>query len=136
MPSKRPEVVLVNRCVVFDDEKKKILIIKRSKNDSYASEKWEFPGGKLDQGQNLSNALEREVLEEIGLFVIPTSRMVYIESQMILQGPYQGLPHIVIVGKGKRVGGKVKLSKEHEDYKWVDPNNLPNFEYKDHVKKS
>jgi len=136
MPSKRPKVVLVNRCIVFDKEKQKILIIKRSKNDHYAPEKWEFPGGKLDQGQDLSNALEREVLEETGLFVMPTSRMAYIESQIIAKGPYQGLPYIVIIGKGKRVGGKLKLSKEHDDHKWINPDNLPDLNYKDHVKKS
>ncbi len=136
MPSERPKIVLVNRCIVFDKEGKKILVIKRANQEWHESGKWEFPGGKLDEGQDLNNALEREVLEETGLFIIPTSRMTYIESQVIAKGPYQGLPYIVIVGIGKKVGGKIKLSKEHDKHKWVDPKNLPDLKYRGHVKKS
>jgi|AntAceMinimDraft_16_1070373.scaffolds.fasta_scaffold45629_2 8-oxo-dGTP diphosphatase len=136
MSNERPKVVLVNRCIIFNKNGDKILIIKRSERERHESAKWEFPGGKLDEGQDLNNALEREVLEETGLFIIPTSRMAYIESQIIASGPYQGLPYVVIVGIGKKVGGKIKLSEEHDDWKWVDPKNLPDLEYRDHVKKS
>jgi len=136
MSNERPKVVLVNRCIIFNKNGDKILIIKRSEGERHESAKWEFPGGKLDEGQDLNNALEREVLEETGLFIIPTSRMAYIESQIIASGPYQGLPYVVIVGIGKKVGGKIKLSEEHDDWKWVDPKNLPDLEYRDHVKKS
>ncbi len=136
MSNERPKVVLVNRCIIFNKNGDEILIIKRSEGERHESTKWEFPGGKLDEGQDLNNALEREVLEETGLFIIPTSRMAYIESQIIASGPYQGLPYVVIVGIGKKVGGKIKLSEEHDDWKWVDPKNLPDLEYRDHVKKS
>ena len=60
----RPRVVLVNRCFVRDGEK--LLIIQRAKLDSMNAEKWEVPGGKLDEGQDLSHAQEREVMEETG----------------------------------------------------------------------
>ena len=73
MSNERPKVVLVNRCIIFNKNEDKILIIKRSEREHHESGKWEFPGGKLDEGQDLNNALEREVLEETGLFIIPIS---------------------------------------------------------------
>ncbi len=34
---------------------------------------WEFPGGQVEEGETLTQALEREVFEETGITVIPRS---------------------------------------------------------------
>ncbi len=114
----RPKVVLVNRALVLN-ENGDILLIKRTKDDTYMPGKWELPGGKLDPGQDISNALEREVLEETGLVIVPTDKTAYWHSEIIASGKYKGLPYIVLVGLAKSVGGKVKLSSEHEDFCWI-----------------
>ncbi len=44
----------------------KILITQR-KEGSFMSNRWEFPGGKLDKGEKLEEGLEREILEELGV---------------------------------------------------------------------
>jgi len=118
--AKRPRVILTNRAIV-GDEKGKILLIKRAETDSWRPGFWEFPGGKLDEGQDISHALEREVLEETGLVVIPINRVVYYESQITSMKKYSGLPYIVLIGLAKKIGGEVKLSEEHSDYAWVKP---------------
>ena len=115
----RPRVVLVNRAVIIN-EKRRLLLLRRTSRDRWAAGKWEFPGGKLDEGQDVSNALEREVLEEAGLVVLPVNRLVYYESRILTDGPYAGLPYISLVGLTKIEGGQVKLSSEHEDFVWVD----------------
>ena len=114
----RPKVVLVNRALV-QNKKKEVLLIQRSHNDSYMPGKWELPGGKLDTGQDISNALEREVLEETGLVVLPTDKVAYWHSEILTSGKYKGLPYIVLVGLAKSIGGKVTLSNEHNDFAWV-----------------
>lgn len=114
----RPRVVLVNRCLI--KKERKLLLIQRSKKDSWEPQKWELPGGKIDLGQDLKNALEREVLEETGLYIKATNNTTFTESYVIAKGKYTGLPYVVIVYKGTIVGGEVKLSHEHEDFCWCE----------------
>jgi len=115
----RPKVVLVNRALV-QNKKKEVLLVQRSNDDSYMPGKWELPGGKLDSGQDISNALEREVLEETGLVVLPTDKIAYYHSEILASGKYKGLPYIVLIGLAKSVGGKVTLSDEHIDFTWAN----------------
>lgn len=45
-----------------------VLLLRRPPDDARGGE-WEFPGGKVDPGEDLMTALRREVLEETGLTV-------------------------------------------------------------------
>ncbi|WP_111707746.1 (deoxy)nucleoside triphosphate pyrophosphohydrolase [Lutibacter citreus] len=60
---KKIEVVAAILC--FDD---KILCTQRAKNKlPYISEKFEFPGGKIEQGESKKEALKRELMEELNI---------------------------------------------------------------------
>jgi len=85
--NERSRIILVNRCFVFSEEKK-ILLIKRADEDSHSPGLWECPGGKLDQGQDLSRARERGVMEETRLLVSLTHPLVYADSYIISDGKY------------------------------------------------
>jgi mutator protein MutT len=47
---------------------KMILIAQRNSKDKYAF-KWEFPGGKIEEGENPCNCLRRELMEELSIDV-------------------------------------------------------------------
>ena len=51
---------------VIEREDRRLLIGQRRKNDS-SPLKWEFPGGKVQQGESPEEALARELREELGV---------------------------------------------------------------------
>jgi 8-oxo-dGTP diphosphatase len=59
------KVTVVAAIIKFDD---KILCVQRAKNKlSYISEKYEFPGGKIEAGETNEAALRRELSEELNI---------------------------------------------------------------------
>ena len=122
-----PRVVLVSRCIV-KNENDELLIIQRAHGDTYNSGLWELPGGKLDSGQDLRHTLEREGVEETGLLVCQDSDLSFVDSYVIGRGPYKGMPYIAIFSLARVIGGKFKLSSEHEQAAWEPYDTALNYE--------
>jgi 8-oxo-dGTP diphosphatase len=53
----------------------RVLLAQRPPGKVYAGH-WEFPGGKVEPGESLEAALARELHEELGIVVSPTSRWI------------------------------------------------------------
>ena len=70
MESRTPPLLLVAACVLLDSEGR-ILIAKRPPGRSLAG-LWEFPGGKVEQGESPEHALIRELAEELGIDITVT----------------------------------------------------------------
>ena len=84
-----------------------VLMIKSPRRD------WEFPGGQVEEGETLTHALEREVLEETGMVVRPVS----------LVGVYSNTrkPSILMLDfVCEYVSGEPKTSAESLQVEWVD----------------
>ena len=59
------KVEVVAGIIYFENE---ILCVQRPQNKlKYISEKFEFPGGKIEKGESKSDALKRELLEELSI---------------------------------------------------------------------
>jgi 8-oxo-dGTP diphosphatase len=65
MERSAPPLLLVAACVLLDSDGR-ILIAKRPPGRSLAG-LWEFPGGKVEQGESPEHALIRELAEELGI---------------------------------------------------------------------
>lgn len=106
------------------------LIVRRSKNDDFYPGFWEFPGGHLEDGETLNEALKRELEEEIGytLDSIPIITNYFDEVKTFENKLVHNLEidFIITVDKTKL---NIKLSNEHSEYKWVkkDSKYLDNF---------
>lgn len=99
----------------------KYLICQRSSNDE-CSLLWEFPGGKLEEGETLEECIVREIKEELELDIkvqgIFTTSIYSFDQKEIYFTVYNSMI----------VGGKMKLNV-HNDVKWVTLNELDEFNF-------
>jgi len=110
---KRIEVVAG---VIFCGDK--LLCVKRPKNKlHYISEKFEFPGGKIEAGETKEEALHRELLEELNLST--NIRSFYLT--VVHQYPdFELTMHSFIC----EVESKELTLHEHIEQKWLTINEL------------
>jgi len=93
-----------------------ILLIRRSKTDTW-SLTWEFPRGKAESGENLEKCLKREVKEETGLDV---DIIKFIDQyEYIADHGTRKSTQFNFLCKMSNPKQKVKLSFEHDQYRWV-----------------
>jgi 8-oxo-dGTP diphosphatase len=104
--------------VILRDEK--VLIAQRSEKMKLPL-KWEFPGGKLKQGENEKQAIIREIKEELDIEILPIKRI----SSNIHD---YGLFNIKLIAYlCDYVSGEIKLL-EHKDFKFLDFENLMDYD--------
>lgn len=80
---------------------------------------WEFPGGQVEEGENLIEALQREIKEESGVNASISS----------LVGVYSNIqtPSKVMFGfLGEYVSGELTISDESVETKWVERDAILN----------
>lgn len=58
--------------IILSADHQAVYITKRP-NDKHKGGLWEFPGGKVELGENISTAMARELDEEIGIQVVTQS---------------------------------------------------------------
>ena len=78
---------------------------------------WDLPGGKVDHGENNLNAIEREIQEETGLFVV-TMRVQWVQTAV---NDYTGVYYIFAGYHCRALSAAVTLSHEHHAYQWLPP---------------
>jgi len=127
-----PKTLIVVRCFIKKDNK--ILLLRRAKGERFKPCKWELPGGKIETGQDLSGAAEKEVLEEAGLLIKITSPKAFSEARINVSGEdnvpseYAEMLYLVLVFEAGVVSGQIKLSEEHFEYQWADPKEVFDFD--------
>lgn len=115
-PSRRPQLAV--SAGIFRDGK--ILLVRRAREP--AKGVYTFPGGRVEFGESLTEALTREVREETGLAIDIVGLAGFREA---LPGKTGGHGHFVILPFAARwVAGEVALNDELDDARWLAPGAL------------
>jgi len=100
---------------------KKILITRRQDHVHLAG-LWEFPGGKVEDGESLRSALQREIREELGVDVGVEDEFFTVEHEYPTKSVRLHFFNCTILqGEPQRL--------DVADLQWVDIAALPNFEF-------
>ena len=108
----------VTAAIILEDCK--ILIARRAQDQKFAGG-WEFPGGKVENGETPEECLRRELLEE---FEIDTKVKEFFAESIYEypQGSIRLLAYLVDI-----ISGEIVLTV-HDDYKWVNINDLLKYD--------
>ena len=99
----------------------KILIGKRKDKD-IGGGKWEFPGGKIEIGETISKALERELYEELGISAKIGKELMNYEH--MFKTTIYNISFMEIID----YEGEIR-NNAHSEIKWVKFSNLPEYDF-------
>ncbi len=117
---------------IFDNNK--ALIVKRSKNENFLPGYFELPGGIIEFGESPEQALIREIKEELNLnirIIKPYSTFSYISGNQ--QKHTIDIQFIVKIDDDIN---NLKLSKEHEYFKWIGKEEINNYKFSNEMKQA
>ena len=112
-------MITVVAALIFQNNK--VLLAKRSTGDQDVFGKWEFPGGKVEKGEDELLAIEREITEEFELKVHAKKFIV----NHVYQYPTKTID--LRVYECEYVSGEFKLH-DHSQYEWVDLEQLLTYD--------
>lgn len=139
MDIKDKELHRVATTAIIYNAEGKFLITKRAMHKKHFPGRWTVPGGGLStddytslprthEGDNqwyysVTNALKREVKEEVGLEI---GKPEYLLDLTFIKG--DGVPVLVLSYFAEYLSGVVTLDEDATEYKWVSVVDLKNYD--------
>jgi 8-oxo-dGTP diphosphatase len=106
--------------LIFKDGK--VLVCQRTRHQTMPL-KWEFPGGKIEEGEQPRDALRRELDEELGIEASVGDEVARIRHQY-KNGSSVELRFFVV----REYKGELE-NKIFKDMRWADRSELPSFDF-------
>lgn len=114
------QIEVVAGIIFYED---KILCVQRAINKlPYISEKFEFPGGKIEEGETQKEALQRELLEELNISVNIKSFYFTVVHEY---PDFELTMHSYIC----EIDSKDITLNEHISLQWLNLNELQNLDW-------
>lgn len=131
MKNKSDIVQRIAAKAVITNNAGKLLILREASTyeEGNHTGRYQFPGGRIDPGEPFVEGLHREVMEETGLKVKIISPLFVGEWWPTIKGNKNQIVAIFI--RCEAITEDVKVSEEHDDYKWIDPTEYKKYDLVD-----
>ena len=112
-------------CVAFENGR---LFIAKRKNIGDMGGYWEFPGGKIEEGETACETIKREMMEEFSVQAEPvlkigSAQFMHKENPCTVDAFFVKLSH-------DGLETPFKLT-EHTEYRWVKPEEILDYSFVD-----
>jgi ADP-ribose pyrophosphatase len=111
-------------CVIIND-KNEVLLVKRSNASKTEPGMWSRPGGTVEFGETVEEALKREIKEELDIEIEVLSFLEHTNNMMVEDGTKKHWLAMGFLAKIKSGEPKNMEPRKHDDVKWFPLNNLP-----------
>ena len=118
------QVKAITAGIILNPQKEKILLVRRA--DSMWGDAWSIPGGHIDFGETVEEALKRELKEELNLKTLKVKFVGYEEFTPETKPDKQfiSLNFLVIANE------QIQPNHEIKEAKWFSLNELNNIKHK------
>ena len=100
----------------------KLLVCQRTRHQTMPL-KWEFPGGKIEEGEQPRDALRRELEEELGILASVGDEVERIQHEYP-NGAMVELRFFVVRAFEKEIENRI-----FRDIQWAEPKDLPKYDF-------
>jgi 8-oxo-dGTP diphosphatase len=100
----------------------KILVCQRTRHQTMPM-KWEFPGGKIEEGEQPRDALRRELDEELGIEAVIGEEIARIRHEYKGGGAVELRFYVVREYRGEL------QNRIFKDVQWSEPKDLPSYDF-------
>jgi len=122
MNERKGRPIIIVAAVVLLTGEGKVLIAKRPPGRPLAG-LWEFPGGKINAGEDPETALIRELLEELGIEIARAD----LEPLTFASHAYPEFHLLMPLYLCKRWRGDI-VAQENQELLWVKPDELHHYD--------
>lgn len=100
----------------------KLLVCQRTRHQTMPL-KWEFPGGKIEEGEQPRSALRRELEEELGIVATVGDEVKRIQHEYPNGGMVE-LRFFVVRDYQREIENRI-----FRDVRWAEPKDLPAYDF-------
>ncbi|ABO50957.1 NUDIX hydrolase [Desulforamulus reducens MI-1] len=112
-------ILVVTAAIIHREDK---ILIAQRKSSAEHGLKWEFPGGKLNYGEDPKDGLRREIIEELDMEI-------QVGDIFEVISHHYGERHILLLCYHCGYLGQRPSTRDCQDFRWVTPAEMAQYDF-------